>query len=338
MSQPLINPNSNAPKEKTPDTRKWYQKKRFNIPIGLLVLSSFINAVNGGGESNEAQPVATETQAATQTQQPEASAEETAEVSAPVVSLNVPDLVGQNTDDALDELLALGFTEASAQDATYEERLVLVRSNWYVCETRPAAGTTLDSDKTIVLLSVKNTEDCPSASASQESGSTEGESSTQASSAFGNLTPAQIKMDEVISEYKVIYDAAENDLQRGNVRLERDEAICSAIGSSKVSNWSGVVDDLGATSEGFAYLKVAIGRDITLETWNNEFSDLFDDTLVERGTGLYETLLGLQEGQIVTFSGEFIAGDGACLDTKNLTEFFAIERPEFVFRFTSIIP
>ena len=55
-------------------------------------------------------------------------------------------------------------------------------------------------------------------------------------------------------------------------------------------DWSGVVDDIGATSEGFAYLKIAFGKNITLETWNNEFSDTFDDTLVERGTALYDTL------------------------------------------------
>jgi hypothetical protein len=338
MSQPLINPSSKPPKEKTPDTRKWYQKKRFNIPIGILVFSSFINAVNGGSEGNVSQPVETQTQEATQTQQPEVSTEETGETSVTVVSLRVPDLVGQNTDDALDELIAMGFTEASAQDATYEERLVLLRSNWFVCEMKPAAGTTLDSDKTIVLLSVKNSENCPSGSANQGADSDEGETSAPATSAFGNLTATQIAMNEVIAEYKGIFDAAENDLQRGNVRLERDEAICSAIGSGKVSNWSGVVEDLGATSEGYAYLKVAMGKNITLETWNNEFSDLFDDTLVERGTALYDTLLGLQEGQIVTFSGEFIGGDGSCLDTKNLTEFFAIERPEFVFRFTSVAP
>jgi hypothetical protein len=99
-----------------------------------------------------------------------------------------------------------------------------------------------------------------------------------------------------------------------------------------------VVEDLGATSEGFAYLKVALARNITLETWNNEFSDLFDETLVERGSALYDTLLSLNEGQVVTFSGEFIGGDGACLDTKNLTEFFAMNRPEFIFRFTAIQP
>jgi len=173
---------------------------------------------------------------------------------------------------------------------------------------------------------------------SSESDSTEAESSTSASGVFGNQTADQIKMLEVIESYKKIYDEAATDLRKGNARIERDEAICSIIGNGKVSNWSGVVEGIGSTSEALGYIKVAIGDNITLETWNNEFSDVFDDTLVPRKSPLYNILLDLQKGQIVTFSGSFIDGDGVCLDNKNLTEFYAVNRPEFVFKFTAIEP
>ena len=345
MSQPLINPNQKPPKEKTANSRAWYQKKRFLIPIGFLLFVSLVTAINGDEDSSDSQQSSTPNETVTQTQEAEANQEATEE-EVPVVSLTIPDLVGQNTEDAIDELRELGFTEATSQDASYEERLVLLRSNWYVCEIRPAPGTTLDSDKTVVLLAVKNTEACPTESAGGSDaesaggsdGSTEGDAGSQVTSAFGNLTDAQIAMNQIVADFVSQYDAAENDLQRGEVRLQRDEAICAAIGGSEVSNWSGVVDDLGATSEGYAYLYVATGKNVTLKTWNNEFSDLFDNTLVERGTALYDTLLGLKEGQIITFSGEFIRGDGACLDTSNLTEFYAVNRPEFVFKFTAINP
>lgn len=330
MTQPISNPGRKSPKEKKVDNRHWYQKKRWMLPLGFIALSSIVSALTGGNSPTDA---AEPTQTVEETQTQDA-----------VQSLSVPDLVGQNTSDALDELEALGFTEAVAQDASYEERNVLLASNWFVCELRPSPGTTLDSNQTVVLLSVKNSEACPnstptttpsesaSASESQEPApSTDGDE-------FGNLTSAQIKMSTLISDYQTKYDSADNDLQRGNLRLERDESICSAIGGSKVSGWSGVVEDFGATSEGYAYLTIAVGPDITLETWNNGFSDAFDNTLIERGTTLYDTLLSLKKGQVVTFSGTFVKGDGACLDTKNLTEFFAMYSPEFVFKFSSLKP
>jgi hypothetical protein len=318
---------SNGPKEKTADSRQWYQKKRWVLPIGFLVFFGLISAITGGDSTSAPAPSPTVSQS-----QPEETA-----VQDPTSILVVPDLIGSNTEDALDELAAMGFTEANSQDASYQERNVLVDSNWFVCEIKPAPGTELEADKVVVLLSVKNTESCPAAS-DAEAG-TEGESSTSTESGdsrFGKQSEAQLAMGEVIGEHVALYDAAENDLQRGNVKVTRDEQICSAIGGSKVSNWSGVVEDLGATSEGLGYLKIAVAKDVTLETWNNELSDIFDETLIERDSALYETLLSLSEGTIVSFSGEFIEGDGACLDTKNLTEFFSINRPEFIFRFTEI--
>ena len=334
-----------APKEKQADTRKWYQKKRFIIPIGFFVFTGFIGALAGEDETSTTATQAPQvTESATAEATPEATAEETV---APVVSLTVPDVAGQNASDVSDDLEALGFTNVNFQDASIEERLVLLMSNWFVCESIPAAGTPLDSDRTLTLLAVKNTEVCPPSSAGgtasgDDAGTDESADSSAAPASpvadarYGNQTDAQLAMLAIIEEYKTTYGAAANDLQRGNVRVERDEAICDAIGSTKVSNWSGVIERLGANSDGLGFVTIAIGKNVTVETWNNAFSDLFDDTLIERNTDLYDSILNLTEGQVVTFSGEFIESDLSCLDTKNLTEFFTVERPEFVFRFSEI--
>lgn len=92
------------------------------------------------------------------------------------------DYAGQNGNDVYDDLAALGFEEINLQDATSEERLVLDYSNWYVCSQIPAAGSTVDLTDTITLLSVKNTETCPSgeASGAEESASSGGSSGTLA--------------------------------------------------------------------------------------------------------------------------------------------------------------
>ena len=235
MSQPLANPSKKPPKEKKADDRNWYQKKRWMLPIGFIVLSSIVSAITGSGDSS---PAEEPTQSASASA---AQPAETNEAQAATVGLTVPDLIGQNTSDALDELEALGFTEGAAQDASYEERNVLLRSNWFVCEMRPIPGTPLDSNKSVILLSVKNTETCPSAPSSEANSETAAEEPAPAvtDSRYGNLTSAQIAMTSVIVDFQSKYDAAENDLQQGNVRLERDEAICSAIGGSDVSGLVG---------------------------------------------------------------------------------------------------
>jgi hypothetical protein len=328
-----------TPKEKQADTRKWYQKKRFIIPIAFFVFTGFI-----GNLAGEDQTSTTPTQAPQVTQEAtqEATPEETV---APVVSLTVPDVTGQNASDVSGDLEALGFTSVNVQDASIQERLVLSLRNWFICESIPAAGTALDSDRTLTLLAVKNGEVCPpstaggNASGNDQSVSESDPAETARPSGdarYGNQTAAQLTMLGIIEEYKSKYSAAANDLQRGNVRVERDEAVCKAIGSTKVSNWSGVVERLGANRDGLGYVTIAIGKNVTVETWNNSFSDLFDNTLIERNTPLYDSILSLSEGQVVTFSGEFVKSDLSCLDTKNLTEFFTVERPEFVFRFSEI--
>jgi hypothetical protein len=260
----------------------------------------------------------------------------------------MPELSGVNAADANRTLEELGFINVNLQDASIQERLVLSRSNWFVCDSRPTPGSVIDSDSTVVLLVVKNTEACPGVSASQIDGSTEsGEnsgssdnasSSGSTTSQFGPQTAEQVRMVEIIEEHKGKYDAAINDLQRGNVKVERDEAICSALASNRVSNWSGVVKKLGANSDGLGYLQISVGKNISLETWNNAFSDAFDNTLIERNTGLYSDLLSLKEGQTVRFSGEFVTSRQSCIYTKNLTEFFGVNRPEFLFRFTEVKP
>jgi hypothetical protein len=326
MSQSLP-AKGKEPKEKVSDERKWYQKKRWTIPIGIVLASSILNAISGG-EDSPTQPVPESVKVATD-------------------SGVVPDLTGAIARDAETTLEELGFMKIIHQDASYKDRMVLDRDNWFICVSRPESGASASLGQTIVLMSVKNNEVCPSVGSteaesteydSSESDSDEAKSDTTGSGAFGKQTTEQVKMIAVIESYKKIYDEAATDLRKGNARIERDEAICSIIGNGKVSNWSGVVEDIGATSEALGYIKVAIGDNITLETWNNEFSDVFDDTLIPRKSPMYKILLDLREGQIVTFSGSFIRGDGVCLDTKNLTRYFAVNRPEFVFKFTSLEP
>lgn len=297
---------------KAPDNRKWYKKKRW---IFLIIIVAFIAYNNSNGDK-KAQPTNTESTA------PEVTESTTPEITDGIV---LPNLVGQAGDEAVDALEQLGFTNISTEDKSSEDRTPLLLSNWLVCSQSPAEGEEPALDAEITLTVVKSDESC-----------TLDNSGNVSSTEYGSQPAKEKSFVGVIEKYKAIYDAAKNDLQRGNERLNRDEALCSVTGGSKVSTWSGVLEDVGATSEGLAYLKVAIGDGVTLETWNNELSDFMDDTLIQRTSDLYDTILNLEVGQKVIFSGSFVPADGSCLDTKNLSEFFAIERPEFVFKFSGI--
>jgi hypothetical protein len=134
------------------------------LALGLMAILSLAGCV-------EAEPVATVTATTTVTAEPtqEETAAATQEPEVEVLTLTLPDVVGDNASDAIDEIISLGFTEANLQDASDEERIVLVRSNWFICSMKPEAGSTLDTDQVVVLLSVKNSESCPDSSSAQPS-------------------------------------------------------------------------------------------------------------------------------------------------------------------------
>lgn len=306
--------------------RKWFQKKRFIIPIALFVVSGISGVINGSG--NETNSGAT--------------------------TLTLPDVSGSNASDAFTKLTDVGFTNVDVQDASSEDRSVILKSNWQVCSLKPDAGTKVGVDTTVVLLAVKNNEDCTQpdgnsqtktdSSAQKDTGAKSGNESASPSpskttapvSKYGAQPDTEKAAIAAVNKYQTKYQNASNDLQQADIRLKRDDAVCKASGGSSIKNWTGIVKSIGGTSEGQGYLTVEIAEGVTLETWNNTISDSSDHTLIPRNSPLYKTVLGLKEGALITFSGSFVPADGACLDTKNLTEVFAMYTPEFVFKFTSI--
>lgn len=67
----------------------------------------------------------------------------------------VPDVVGKNHQYAQDTMQAAGLYNLSEEDATGQGRLLLWDRNWVVVSQRPAGGTRVPEDTTIVLSSKK---------------------------------------------------------------------------------------------------------------------------------------------------------------------------------------
>jgi hypothetical protein len=319
-------PNQNNQSDSSASPNKTSRAKVIVIVLAVIfgvgVIGQVFDAVNP--DTSAQSPESAAVDPSTSTESPE--------------SLVMPDFEGVIARDAEASLEELGFPsgEVNFQDASADDRWVIDLDNWFVCGTKPESGTSVTFEQVVVILVVKNSEVCPASSESASNNSESG-AGTASASEFGPQSAAQLEMLELIEAYRLTYDEAQTDLQQANARLERDEAICEVLGSGQITDWSGVVDDVGATSEALGWVKIAIGENVTLETWNNEFSDIFDDTLVSRKSPLYETLLSLTKGQVINFSGKFIADSGVCLGTKNLTEYFAVNRPEFLFKFTSLV-
>lgn len=73
----------------------------------------------------------------------------------------MPNLVGENLQEAQDELQSLGSYLMDQIDATGDGRWQLVDRNWYVCRQKPAAGKKVSLAAIVKLYVVKLDETCP---------------------------------------------------------------------------------------------------------------------------------------------------------------------------------
>jgi hypothetical protein len=134
---------------------------------------------------------------------------------------------------------------------------------------------------------------------------------------------------------------AENDMQKGGVRANREKELCSTLASLSVTDWVGDVYEVTSNSDGKGVLTVTIAPDVYIKTWNNAVSDVLHNTLIEPNALLFNQASQLKEGQKVKFSGSFFReteDSVACLSESSLTLNGKISEPEFIFRFSDVGP
>lgn len=144
---------------------------------------------------------------------------------------------------------------------------------------------------------------------------------------------------QIIDEYKEKYNDAPNELKKSAVRTERGNKIKSALGNThNFTNWIGVVKEMQTTSKGKAIFTIEMeGTGIEMGTMNNEFSDLFDNTLIEQSNPLYNTISELQKGDKVLVSGSFLNSDKSDYVMEySMTEEGSMKNPDFLVRFTKV--
>lgn len=176
-------------------------------------------------------------------------------------------------------------------------------------------------------------------SASQNSSDSNTEEPVEAEPAggeFGNYPADQAAFVKIVEEAKGTIDAAETDLQESVALRARDKQLCALLTGNKATNWTGIVNNVGANGEGKAYVYIEIADKVKVMTWNNSFSDISDDTLIPTSSKFFDKLVAMKKGDLVTFSATLLKSSNSCLKKGNLTEFFYGQRPEFIARFSDV--
>jgi hypothetical protein len=148
---------------------------------------------------------------------------------------------------------------------------------------------------------------------------------------------AEAEFIRIVSSAQNQARGANNDMQKGGIKAERDRAICLVMQNLGIQGWTGRVSKIDANSDGKGVLVIEIAKDIFVKTWNNSFSDVMDNTLLEPGSPVFVAASAMQKGTPVSISGEFVKGSsGECIKESSLSLSGKLRDPEFVFRFNSV--
>lgn len=149
----------------------------------------------------------------------------------------------------------------------------------------------------------------------------------------------QQRFISTIEKFSKEYESAENELKKSAIRTKRGEEFKSVLKNTRnFTNWVGIVKTMETTSKGKATFGVEIeGTGITLSNMNNEFSDMFENTLIQQNSPLYQTISELKKGDKVFVSGEFLKSiNNDYIYELSMTEGGSMENPDFIVKFKDV--
>lgn len=160
-----------------------------------------------------------------------------------------------------------------------------------------------------------------------------------AAPAHGDQPEDEVQFLDIVTTAQTAARDSENDMQLASAKAARDTGMCSLLSGFTVSDWTGKLIELDANGDGKGILAVELAEDVEISTWNNFLSDAGDGTLIEPDSPVFAAAAALSEGQLVTFSGEFVRGsDPDCLRDSRMTLRGGVEDPRFIFRFSEVAP
>ena len=134
----------------------------------------------------------------------------------------------------------------------------------------------------------------------------------------------------IVDANRTKYQATDNQLTKSALVTERLAQFEKLKGSPrKISDWVGQLKTIGTTGDGKAFISVALSDKLIFMTFNVEFIDTQERSLIPQSSPLYKKLETLKVGDKVKFSGQLKR-------PINLTEAGKMEEPTFLFIFTDI--
>lgn len=146
----------------------------------------------------------------------------------------------------------------------------------------------------------------------------------------------QIRFVQAITDAKVTFAEGKNDLQRGAARATRARSLCAIPKLPILDGWVGTIEKLSSNSDGKGVLYIRVANGVSMGTWNNAFSDLNYGTLIVPDSALHNSLLRMNVGDTVRFSGSMLSSESDCYLEQSLTQSGSIREPIFVVRFSRV--
>lgn len=152
-----------------------------------------------------------------------------------------------------------------------------------------------------------------------------------------SLPTKQAEFINIINGARDAYSNAANEMLEGKVRVDRKQKLCKLLNRGRVDGWIGTIAKLESSSEGKGVLAVEIeGEDIFIKTWNNDFSDILDHSMINPNSDLFNAVSRMSEGDRVLFSGGFYQSKEDCFKEVSITQRGSVTEPEFLFRFSAV--
>lgn len=144
------------------------------------------------------------------------------------------------------------------------------------------------------------------------------------------LPSDEVQFIQAVLDAQAAYASAPNELKKTAVRVKRDRQLRVASPKGVVKDWYGQISEIGTTGDGNAHVTIKLpDHAIYMKTWNNEISDIGNETLIAFDSKLYSALSEMTEGQWVLFSGQL-------QKEASMTEAGGIREPEFIVDFSTI--
>jgi len=175
----------------------------------------------------------------------------------------------------------------------------------------------------------------PTAQGSQVSLPPDRQPTAQASQV--SVPSEQKAFTDAVTSFISQYQSAPNELKKSAVRFSRKQKLQELLTSLDFNGWVGRIDKMGTTSKGNAYISVTLdGTSIVTETYNNELSDIGDNTLIPINSELFNKVSDLKSGDQVKVSGHFLTEEQDFIKENSITEDGSMTEPEFIVQFSQV--